>query len=137
MLLTGTYQGVRNSQNEPLEVLSLGGFRQLTAYTTNSIPTNEYAFGSVEVYKRLTGTDAVVNFPVYVGGLVEYADAGFNLIASQPDQQFFSASGYIGGETPIGPVFFGAGLGEEGRSLFSSSLGAASRIPLYHRAKTA
>ena len=70
-LLTGTYQGVRNSQDEPLEVLSLGGFRQLTAYTTNSIPTNEYAFGSAEFYKRLTGTDGVVNFPVYAGGLIE------------------------------------------------------------------
>ena len=119
VLLTGTYQGVRNSEDQPLEVLSLGGFRQLTAFTTDSIPTNEFAFGSVEVYRRLTGTDGIVNFPVYAGGLVEYADAGFNLIATQPDQEFFSASGYIGGQTPIGPIFFGAGLGEAGeKSLF-------------------
>ena len=119
ILLTGTYQGVRNSQDEPLEVLSLGGFRQLTAFTTNSIPTNEYAFGSAELYKRLTGTDGVVNFPVYAGGLIEFADVGFDLLAVQPDAQYFSASGYIGGETPIGPIFFGAGLGEAGeKSLF-------------------
>ena len=44
---------------------------------------------------------------------------GFDLIAVQPDAEFFSASGYIGGETPIGPIFFGAGLGEAGeKSLF-------------------
>ena len=119
ILLTGTYQGVRNSENQPLEVLSLGGFRQLTAFTTDSIPTNEYVFGSAEFYSRLTGTDGVVNFPVYAGGLIEYADVGFNLIATQPDRELYSASGYIGGETPIGPVFFGAGLGEAGeKSLF-------------------
>ena len=118
-LITGTYQGVRNSENEPLEVLSLGGFRRLTAYSTDSLPTDEYVYGSAEVYRRLTSTDGVVNFPVYVGGLVEVADVGFNLLSTQSDEEFYSGSAYIGGQTPIGPVFFGAGFGEAGeKSLF-------------------
>ena len=100
-------------------MLSLGGFRRLTAYSTDSVPTDEFVYGSAEIYRRLTSTDGVVNFPVYVGGLLEFADVGLDLIASQPDQEFYSASGYIGGQTPIGPVFFGAGFGESGeKSLF-------------------
>jgi len=119
LLLTARYQGVRNSANAPIEILSLGGFRQLSAFAADSLPTDEYVLGSGEIYHRLTGTEGVINFPVYVGAGLEYARLGLNVLSTQPTDELYSGSAYIGGQTPVGPVFLGAGLGEAGeKSLF-------------------
>ena len=119
VLLRAQTESVRNANNDPIEVLSLGGFRRLSAFPENSLPNNEYVLGSVEVFKRLTAADTVVNFPLYLGATVEYANVAFDLFGETDNSHFASGSLYLGAETVFGPAFFGAGFAEEGQySLF-------------------
>lgn len=119
VLLRAETESVQNDNNDPIEVLSLGGFRQLSAFSENSIPNNEYVLGSIEMYKRLTAADTVVNFPLYLGATIEYANVSFDLFGQTDNDHFASGSLYLGAETIFGPAFFGAGFAEEGQySLF-------------------
>lgn len=119
VILRAKTESVQNDNNDPIEVLSLGGFRQLSAFSENSIPNNEYVLGSVEVFKRLTAADTVVNFPLYLGATVEYANVSFELFGQTDNDHFASGSVYLGAETIFGPAFLGAGFAEEGQySLF-------------------
>lgn len=119
VILRARTESVQNDNNDPIEILSLGGFRQLTAFSENSLPNNEYVLGSVEIFKRLTAADRVVSFPLYVGATIEYANVSFDLFGLDDNDHFASGALYLGAETIFGPAFFGAGFAEEGQySLF-------------------
>jgi NTE family protein len=94
----------------------LGGFRRLSAYSERELPNNDYRYASVEMYRRLTASDAVGSIPLYVGGLVEVAEFTFDLgdfLVYQPDP-VFSITGYGAVNTLLGPVYFGLSAGDRG-----------------------
>ncbi len=105
---------IDNDADNPIDILDLGGFRRLSAFSQNSIPNNEYVLGVVEVFRRLTATDQLVDFPVYIGGTFEFAHAEFDLFEQGVDEDFFNGSVYLGGQTILGPALLGAGFGQGG-----------------------
>lgn len=114
VILRAQAESVENANGEPVEILRLGGFRQLSAFSENSVPNNEYVLGSVEFYKRITGTDRILNIPVYVGATIEYANVSFDIFEQGVSNNIASGSIYLGADTIFGPAFFGAGFAEEG-----------------------
>jgi len=113
VVLNGRVQAVENEKNQPVEILRLGGFRRLSAYPENALPTNRYAYGSVEVFRRLTRSDTVFSLPVYAGFIGEYTKADFDILEAGASQNFSSAGFYLGADTPFGPLFLGGALGRE------------------------
>jgi len=98
----------------------LGGFRSLSAYSERALPNNDYRYASVEAYRRLTASDAVGSIPIYVGGLVEYAEFTFDLdgLIWIPDPAF-SVTGYAAVNTLLGPAYLGVSAGDRGnKSVF-------------------
>lgn len=89
----------------------LGGFRQLSGFREQSLPIEQLNFGSIEVYRRLSHDGFLVDFPVYLGGLVEYARVPFSVFGLDESDDFASLTLYMGAETPLGPAFFGTALG--------------------------
>ena len=117
--LRGQFESVQEVDDEPVEILDLGGFRRLSAFTESSIPNNEYILATAEVFHRLTGTDGIVNFPVYVGGTLEYANVEFDIFEQGLNEDIFAGSVYLGAETILGPAFLGTGFSDDGAfSLF-------------------
>ena len=123
LVLTGQFQAVQNDDNEPIDVLRLGGFRRLSAFSEDSLTTNRYLLGGVEVYRRLTSAEGITNFPVYVGLTGEVADVELDIFESGLGSTLFSVGTYVGTLTPIGPVFFGGGIGDGGEGALFFSLG--------------
>ncbi|MEM6899037.1 MAG: patatin-like phospholipase family protein [Pseudomonadota bacterium] len=112
--LKAQFESVQQVDDEPVQILDLGGFRRLSAFTESSIPNNEYVLATAEVFHRLTGTDAILNFPVYVGSTIEYANVEFDIFEQGLNDDLFSASVYVGAETILGPAFLGTGVSDEG-----------------------
>lgn len=123
VLLTGRYELSENNQDAPIDVLRIGGFRRLSAYAEDSLPANEYWIGSAEVFRRLTSAEGITNFPVYIGITGEVAELDLDLFSLDETATLFSTSLYVGGLTPLGPVFLGAGFGDRGESALFFSLG--------------
>lgn len=117
-------EGIEDDGEVPIQILNLGGFRRVSAFAENSIPTDRYTLITADVFKRLTGSEEIMNFPIYAGGTLEYADISFDLfeerafdlatLAQREDDQGFAGSLYLGGDTPIGPLYFGVGASEFG-----------------------
>ena len=89
----------------------LGGFRQLGAFRENSLPIDELAYGSVEVFKRLSDSGFLVDLPVYVGAIAEYGRIPLSFFDLEEVESAVSGSLYLGSETPLGPAFIGAAYG--------------------------
>ncbi len=117
-------EGIEDDSDVPIQILSLGGFRRVSAFAEDSLPTDRYLLVTAELFQRLTGSEEIVNFPIYVGGTIEYADISFDLFEEQAfDLEAFTGrqedaglagSVYIGGDTAIGPFYFGLGASEFG-----------------------
>lgn len=117
-------EAIEDDSEVPIQILNLGGFRRISAFAEDSIPTDAYILLAADVFHRLTGSEDILNFPVYVGGTLEYADISFDLfedrsfdieaIIGPVDDTGFAGSAYLGGDTPIGPLYFGVGASEFG-----------------------
>ena len=117
-------EGIEDDSEVPIQILNLGGFRRVSAFAENSIPTDRYTLFTADVFKRLTGSEEILNFPIYMGGTLEYADLSFDLfeertfdlatLVEREDDQGFAGSLYLGGDTPIGPFYLGVGASEFG-----------------------
>lgn len=118
-------EGVDEDNNNPVQILDLGGFRRLSAFTESSLPNDRYVLTTAEIFHRLTGADQIVNFPVYVGGTLEYANIEFDFLQDGQEEDIFSASLYLGAETFFGPTYLGAGVSDEGDVSIFLHLGRA------------
>ncbi|MEM1229017.1 MAG: patatin-like phospholipase family protein [Pseudomonadota bacterium] len=106
-------QSVDNRDDQPVEVLSLGGFRRITALPENSVPNNRYALASLEVFRRLTSTRQIVSVPVYLGATLEYAEVDLDIFAQGEEESILAGSVYLGAETVLGPFLLGVGVGSD------------------------
>lgn len=105
---------VQNKNDDPIDLISLGGFRSLSAYAQNAIPTNAYVYGSIEAYERLDQAGALFNVPVYVGVLLEAAHLELDFLGDGVSGASYSGGVYLGLDTVVGPVILGGAIGEEG-----------------------
>ncbi|MGJ8563243.1 MAG: patatin-like phospholipase family protein [Alphaproteobacteria bacterium] len=91
---------------------TLGGFRQLSAFPNNSVPVDEFTFVSLEVFDRITGTGRLLDLPVYVGALVEFAELPIFFFDEDLTSETIAGSLYLGIDTPLGPAFLGGSYGD-------------------------
>lgn len=114
----GTNPGDRTNVTENF---TLGGFRQMSSFADNSIFADEFKFISVEAFRRLTTEGRLLDLPIYVGAIGEYAEIPIDLLdgAGAQELDLYSGSLYLGIETPLGPLFLGGAYGNnEVTSLF-------------------
>jgi len=113
-IVSGRYGVVETQDDNPVEIVSIGGFRRLSAYPQDSIPTDRYGYGSVEVFKRLDQAGSLINLPVYAGILAETAYVEFDFLGLDEGGMVYSGAVYIGADTLLGPVILSTAVGEEG-----------------------
>ncbi len=119
--------GGTNLDNDSTDVrtrFSLGGFLNLSGIAPDSISGNDFAIARLLYYRKIgSGGEGFLNVPAYVG--VSY-EAG-NVWESRSDASFSGArqngSLFLGLDTLIGPVYLGAGIGEQGDNAFYLFLG--------------
>ncbi len=117
-------EGIEDDGEVPIQILNLGGFRRVSAFAEDSIPTDQYVLVTADVFRRLTGSEEILNFPIYFGGTIEYAEISFDLfqnpafnldeLVEDEDDSGFAGSFYLGGDTPVGPFYLGVGASEFG-----------------------
>ncbi|WP_306016978.1 patatin-like phospholipase family protein [Oceanicaulis sp. MMSF_3324] len=125
-LLAGLRAGsVENRNDDPVDLISLGGFRSISAYPQNAIPTNGYVYGSLEAYERLDQAGPLFNVPVYWGVLLEAAYVELDFLGEGEAGATYSGAVYLGVDTVLGPAIFGGALGEEGAGGIFIHLGSS------------
>ncbi len=97
----------------PSQVFTLGGFQSLSGYTRDSLAGNYLGLASLVWYRRLNQQSLLpTDLPVYAGASLEAGNAWLRRNDVALDELIFAGSVFLGIESPFGPVFLGAGIGE-------------------------
>ena len=114
-----TFDGESSSQ----DLFTLGGMFDLPGYTTEELTGQNVARGSLVFYRGFGKEAGLIKFPVYVGASL----AAGNVWAHRGDMGFddliVAGSGFVGVDTPLGPVYFTYGHAEGGHDALYLSLG--------------
>ncbi len=95
---------------------SLGGFGRLSGLGEGSIAGRYLALARVMYYARVKRLGlAAIDMPIYVGGSVELGNTWLKWHDVDPTSLLLHGSLFAGLDTPLGPVYFGAGFGEQDR----------------------
>jgi NTE family protein len=105
----------------------LGGFLNLSGYPERSLRGNQLAYGRAVLYRRTGRLDKIFSTPFYIGASLEAGNAWANKDDVALDSLRYGGSLFIGLKTPLGPVFFGYGLADEGRDAVYLTFGSLLR----------
>ena len=116
-----TFDGDSSAQ----DLFSLGGLFNLPGFSADELTGENVALGSLIFYRRFGKSTGLIRFPVYLGASLE---AG-NVWADRSDMGFddliVAGSGFVGVDTPLGPVYLSYGHAEGGNDAVYLVLGRA------------
>jgi NTE family protein len=118
------YNGSTHGQL-PLQALSaLGGFLNLSGYADGQVLGDKVFYGHVR-FERIIGRMPLgLTGDMRLGLALEGGKIGRPLNVQGPSQWLDSTALYLGGETPFGPVYVGAGYSTQGKSNVYLSVGS-------------
>jgi NTE family protein len=106
--LAGTLDGDPGPQN----LFLLGGFLRLSGYQSGQVSGQYIAFGELIYLYRLDDASAAFTIPLYAGGSLEVGGAWNDLDDVSFDSLIPAGSLFLGADTPLGPLYLGAGLAD-------------------------
>jgi NTE family protein len=105
-------------------LLPLGGFLNLSGLAPDSVAGERFAIGRGLYFRKIgRGGEGFLNVPTYIGASVEIGNVwnpGEPMTFRSTRKQ---GSVFLGLDTLLGPVYLGAGLGDEGESAYYLFLG--------------
>jgi NTE family protein len=108
----------------PQDLYTLGGFLNLSGLPSDARIGTQYGIGRVVAYKRVSrGGTGVFEFPAYLGASLEAGAVWPDRDAVALDDLELGGSLFLGADSPLGPLYFAAGLGEDGERAFYLVLG--------------
>lgn len=124
-VLTGrfAYSGSPRGRLPGEDAASVGGMLNLTAYGKNQIIGDDITYTGIRA-EQIVGTLPLgLRGDMRLGVALETARAGFRYTETNASGWLNSLSLYVGGETPFGPVYVGAGYSTSGVSNIFLSIG--------------
>lgn len=117
--LAGALSGDLGPQN----LFMLGGFLNLSGYQSGQISGQYIAFGELIYMYRLDNASAAFTIPLYAGGSLEVGGAWNDLDDVSFDTLIPAGSLFLGADTPLGPLYLGAGLSDGSNASLYLTLG--------------
>lgn len=97
----------------PSQMATLGGFQMLSGRTRDSLAGNYAVLGSLVYYQRLNRQSLLpTDLPVYAGASIETGNAWLQSHDVSFGDLILAGSLFLGVDSPLGPVFLGAGFSE-------------------------
>ncbi len=102
------------------DVATLGGPFRLSGYGIDTLRGNGAALGTLQFNYPLA---QVMQYPLFVGGSLEAGQLWGRGQEPSLERTIFGGSVYTALDTPLGPIYFGLGLAEEGQETVFFRLG--------------
>ena len=108
----------------PQQLFTLGGFLELSGLPVDARAGTQYGLARAIFYRRVSrGGTGFFEFPAYLGVSVEAGNTWLTRDDVDWSRLETGGSVFLGAESPVGPVYLAAGLGEGGARAFYLLLG--------------
>ena len=111
-----SYQGSPKGTLPAYDAATLGGFDNLSGFAKNQLNGDDIRYAGVRVEKIIGRLPMGLRGDMRAGVALETAKVGKPYTETQLSGWMNSASIYLGGETPLGPVYLGYGHSDTGAS---------------------
>jgi len=111
-----SYQGSLNGNLPIYDAGTLGGFNNLSAFAANQINGDHVRYASLRAEKIIGRLPLGLRGDMRIGVALEAGKFGQLYTETQRTGWLNSTSVYLGGETPVGPVYLGYGRSDSGSS---------------------
>ena len=118
-----SYQGSPSGELPSYDAGTLGGFNNLSGYTANQLMGDNITYGNIRVEKIIGRMPMGLRGDMRLGIAVEAGKVGTPYTETELTGWIRSGAIYIGGETPLGPVYLGYGRSDQGASSLYLFLG--------------
>ena len=100
--------------------LTLGGFSAISGYTQNSLVAPDYLTGQLIGFRRFSEVqNPLFNLSFFLGNTLELTNVNNQNPNFEDDSLITSGSVFLGGDTPLLPVYVDFGLADTGeRSVY-------------------
>ena len=120
-----TYQGSPTGQLPYYDLGNLGGMLNMTAFAIGQLKGDDMSYGSVRAERIIGRLPLGLRGDMRLGVALEAAKVGRPLTETELKGWINSSAIYLGGETPLGPVYLGYGYSSSG------STGGYSNVYLF------
>ncbi len=108
----------------PQQLFTLGGFLELSGLPADARAGTQYGLARAILYRRVSrGGTGFLEFPAYLGVSLEAGNTWMTRDDVDWGQLEAGGSLFLGAESPFGPIYLAAGLGEGGVRAFYLLLG--------------
>jgi NTE family protein len=122
------YATTMDSKDAIQDLFTLGGFLRLSGLERGEISGPHAALARLVYYRRVSeSAGGIFNVPIYLGASLETGNTWSDRGDISFDSALVNGGLFAGFDTPIGPVYLGAGLAEGGRSNYYLFFGAPRR----------
>lgn len=105
----------------------LGGFLQLSGFAEDELRAQHSLLLSGTFYRRINPRSILFDLPVYIGGSLESGNVFQERNDVSLDELALAGSGFVGLDSPIGPVYLGYGRNDKSVDRFYFSIGTFFR----------
>lgn len=112
-IVASSFNGTPDESN----LFPLGGFLNLTAYAPGQLTGNHGGALTTVYYRRIAGgTRYLAQTPIYFGGSLETGNLWTRRSDVSLNDLRWSSSVFVGADTPLGPLYLGAAVGDGGQT---------------------
>lgn len=124
LILGGRAGTTRDTAEPPVQALySLGGFLNLGGYQRNTLTGSELALAQAIYLREVAGYRTIGGLPFFVGGAVEAGNVWPDRETRDTSELITAGTAIAAISTPIGPLFLGYGVSDDGEANAYLSLG--------------
>jgi NTE family protein len=111
-----SYQGSVKGSLPAYDAATLGGFNELSGFAQNQLSGDDISYAGLRIEKIIGRLPMGLRGDMRAGVALEAGKVGTPYTETQLTGRINSASIYLGGETPLGPVYLGYGRSDSGAS---------------------
>lgn len=111
-----SYQGSPKGSLPAYDAATLGGFNELSGFAQNQLTGDDIRYAGLRIEKIIGRLPMGLRGDMRAGVALETGKVGKPYTETQLTGWMNSASIYLGGETPLGPVYLGYGRSDSGAS---------------------
>jgi len=111
---SASFSGSPRGELPIYDAAAMGGFLNLTAFAKNQIIGDNIAYLGIRGEQIIGRLPLGLRGDMRVGVALEAAQVGKRFLSTGHDQVYDSLAFYLGGETPFGPTYVGAGYSSSG-----------------------